>query len=610
MKLNRTLLWLVWLAPISAFAQLEIFDLDGGGGITDGRKVLTLSSEWSAEGVEPGQTVHLALKLDIIPGWHINTPQAPQDFIPTRVEVVQAPAGWAITTLFPPEHKVLKIPNTPPIPVYGGMTVIFVAVQPPPGTPTGELPIKLKVSWQACQDSGVCLRDVEVEHEVRLRVVPVGSNPTALNAELFESVAEARKARLVFDLFGLQFGINPNNLFLLWLMAAVGGFLLNLTPCVLPLIPLKIMGLSQASAHRGRCFLLGLTMSLGVAAFWLGMGLAIVSITGFTSINQLFQMPWFTVGVGAVIVVMAMGMCGLFTVRLPQKLYMFNPSHDTMHGSFLFGVMSAVLSTPCTAPFMGTAAAWAATQQNAFIPLSTFTAIGLGMALPYAVLSAFPALVNRMPRTGPASELVKQVMGLLMLAAGAYFAGTGLTGLTVTPPDPPSLHYWWAVAILVVIAGLWLIVRTFRITPRWSNRTIFGSLGVFLLAAGLFMGVRLTDKGPIQWVYYTPQRLEEAQKAGKVVVLEFTAQWCINCQALEHAVLWNDRVVKQFNSPDVAPIKVDLTGKNHEGNKLLEAVGRKTIPLLVVYDQQGREVFKRDNYTVQQVVDAIEEARQ
>src|SRR5438093_10837506 len=159
-----------------------------------------------------------------------------------------------------------------------------------------------------------------------------------------------------------------------------------------------------------------------------------------------------------VICVMAVGMCGLFAVNLPAWVYRVNASQETVAGSFFFGIMAAVLSTPCTAPFMGAAAAWATTQ-SAAITLSTFAAIGLGMALPYLVLSAFPGLAKRMPRTGPASELIKQVMGLLLLAAGAYFLGTGITGGLTVPPDPPSPFYWLVLALFVAAVGGWLFWR-------------------------------------------------------------------------------------------------------------------------------------------------------
>jgi len=257
---------------------------------------------------------------------------------------------------------------------------------------------------------------------------------------------------------------------------------------------------------------------------------------------------------------------------------------------------------------MGAAAAWSVTQ-TPVITLSTFGAIGMGMALPYLLLSAFPALVNRMPRAGPASELIKQVMGLLMLGAGAYFLGTGIAALLARPPDPPTQAYWWGVSLFVAMAGGWLAWRTFQITSRARRRVLFGATGAFLVLAAALMGVRFTKGSPIHWIYYTPERLAEAQRSGKLVVLEFTAAWCLNCLALERGVLHQPKVVQLLNSTDVAPIKVDITGKNPQGNQKLVEVGRRPIPYLIVYSPSGQEVFSSDAYTVDQLVRAIEEAR-
>ena len=304
---------------------------------------------------------------------------------------------------------------------------------------------------------------------------------------------------------------------------------------------------------------------------------------------------------------MAIGMCGLFSLRLPQWVYVVNPSQESVGGSFLFGIMTAVLATPCTAPFMGAAAAWSATQAPV-ITLSTFAAIGLGMALPYFLLSAFPGLVKRMPRTGPASELIKQVMGLLMLAVGAYFLGTGLAGLLAKPPDPPTQAYWWVVAFFIAAAGFWLAWRTLQIVRRTGKRLVFGTLGLLLILLGLGIGVRFTRGSPIHWIYFTPERLAAAKAQGKAVVLEFTAAWCLNCHALEQAVLHDPRVVEVLNSEKVAPVKVDITGNNSAGNDKLLEVGRRTIPFLIIYGPHGGEVFRSDAYTVQQVLEAIKKA--
>jgi len=257
---------------------------------------------------------------------------------------------------------------------------------------------------------------------------------------------------------------------------------------------------------------------------------------------------------------------------------------------------------------MGAAAAWAATQSPAFT-LITFASVGAGMALPYVVLAANPKLVDRMPRTGPGSELIKQIMGLLILAAAAFFLGTGLSGLLVQSPDPPTRLYWWPVMLLIAAAGAWLILRTWRITARPRPRAIFTTLGALAIVASLYGGVRLTDKGPIDWVYYTPERFAEAQQRGDVIVLDFTAEWCLNCKYLEQTYLNSDAVAALLNGRGVTPIKVDITGYNPVGRAKLTAMGRLTIPLLVVFDGQGREVFKSDAYTAEQVVAAIEMAR-
>jgi thiol:disulfide interchange protein DsbD len=464
----------------------------------------------------------------------------------------------------------------------------------------------MEVGYQTCDDE-VCHFPTNTTTTATLVVVAPDGVVEPANESDFLAFGELRD-RLELNFFGWDFAIKPSNLALVLVVAALGGFLLNLTPCVLPLIPIKVMGLAKSAGNRRRRILLGGVLSAGVIAFWLGLGLAISTVSGFTSTNKLFQYPLFTIGVGIVIWVMAVGMCGLFSARLPRWLYRFNPSQESVAGSFFFGVMTAVLSTPCTAPFMGAAAAWSAAQAPA-ITLSTFGAIGAGMAFPYFLLSAFPGLTARLPRTGPASDLIKQVMGLLIFAAGAYFFGTGLAGLVAQPPDPPTQVYWWLIAAFIVAAGFWLAWRTLVITKRAAARTVFVTLGLLFAVLGGGIGIRFTRGSPIHWTYYTPGRLAQAQAQGHIIVLEFTAAWCLNCHSLEQAVLHNPRVVEAFNAPGVTPVKVDITGNNPDGDRKLLEVGRRTIPYLVIYAPDGKEVFSSDAYTVENVLDALRKAR-
>jgi thiol:disulfide interchange protein DsbD len=583
----------------------------GGGRSGTGSEPVKISTEWSANGVEPGGQVVLAVVVDIKDGWHIQVARPPKpSSVATQVNFEGLPTG--VTTgdqQWPKEHKLkVDLGDGPELlPFYTGKAVIFQKLAAPSGIAAGEHPFTTVVEWQACDDQS-CLMPKTTKLSTVLHVVPAGTGVEPRNVDLFRAYSgNSAAATVTFDIFGWTIPVAESSFVLLLLMAALGGFLLNLTPCVLPLIPIKVMGLARAAGNRSRCFLLGTVMSLGVVTFWLALGASIAFVADFKATNQLFQMPWFTIAIGVVIAVMAVGMMGLFSVRLPQSVYAFNPTQETLHGSFLFGVMTAVLSTPCTAPFMGAAAAWAAKQEPG-VTLVTFSSIGTGMAVPYLVLAAFPALAHSMPRAGSAGDLIKQVMGLLLLAAAAYFLGTGIAGKVVEPPDPPPLAYWWAVGSCIAVAGLWLAWRTFRITTASGKRVVFAAVGVLLVAAGVFLAVRFTDRGPVRWLYYTTDREAAALREGKVVVLDFTAQWCLNCQALEQTVLHSDRVVVLLNDDRVSPIKVDLTGNNTAGNERLRETGRLTIPLLIVLDPKGREVFKSDAYTVQQVVSAISQA--
>jgi thiol:disulfide interchange protein DsbD len=240
--------------------------------------------------------------------------------------------------------------------------------------------------------------------------------------------------------------------------------------------------------------------------------------------------------------------------------------------------------------------------------VSTFAAIGGGMALPYLLLSAFPHLVNRMPKAGPASELIKQVMGLFMLAAAAYFVGVGISALLSSAPNPPSKIYWWPVMGLVAAGGAWLAFRTLVLAEKKITKTVFVGLGLVLMVLPIWGVVTLSDEGPIKWTYYTPERFAAAIAQRKTVLMEFTAEWCLNCKVLEEGVLHDQRIINLLKQKHIVPMKVDITGNNAAGKAKLEAVGSLTVPLLVVFAPDGNPVFKGAFYTVDQVLEAVEKA--
>jgi len=221
---------------------------------------------------------------------------------------------------------------------------------------------------------------------------------------------------------------------LMLLIACVAGFLMNFTPCVLPVIPIKILSIQAHAGNPRKCMILGIFFSLGIIAVFALLGLFIAGVVGGTQKvgwGGLFQNWWFSALIGGIIGVMALGMLGLFNTNLPQFVYLFNPQGESALGNFLLGGFTAVLSTPCTGPLFGATLAWLLAQ-SPWIGLLTFICMGVGMALPYLILTSNPRWVDRMPRGGPGSELLKQVMALLMLAVAAYFVGVAVLGFSAS----------------------------------------------------------------------------------------------------------------------------------------------------------------------------------
>lgn len=615
--------------------------------IQDSSSVVEVGAHWSRASIAPGSRSVMAITLRMQPPYHINPDKdrLPDDtrLIPTSVTLSDLPAGITAGIVQYPEPHMVQVRYTgevESVAALEGEVTLYVPLTVASDVAPGTHVVQASVRYQSCNET-VCLFPATTR--VRIDVVvdaaaddamiddekaalfagfdvakfdAVAKPPAATDSAVTPQPTKSPARRLDafgygIDLDGLSWMLVP----VLLLAAFIGGLLLNFTPCVLPVIPLKIMSLSKSAGDRTRTIILGTAMSAGVVAFWLGLGVAMSLFSGFQATSQLFGFWWFSLTMGLLIVALAVGMCGLFTISLPQSVYRITPRQDSVGGSMGFGVMTAVLSTPCTGPFMGAAAA-AALSLPFVHRIVIFGTIGLGMAAPYFVLSAFPKLVNRMPRTGPASELIKQVMGLLMLAAGAYFIGVGIVALSSDGSSQPSQLYWWPVAACIVAAGGWLVYRTFVVARTTASRATFATLGLMIVASSYFImplheGRAADEEDPlhIAWVYYTPDRFAEAQAQGQVVMLDFTAEWCLNCKLLEATVLRTESVTAVLREPDVVAMKVDLTGTNEAGRALLQDLSAVAIPYLVVFDAKGQPTFRADSYTPAQVVAAIEAGR-
>ncbi len=424
----------------------------------------------------------------------------------------------------------------------------------------------------------------------------------------------------------------PSGTLLLFLFAVIGGFVLNLTPCVLPVIPLKVMTLTQhAGESRGRALFLGGIMSLGVIAFWtlLGAPLAIIVAVGGDFIDPsafIFGRWWITLAIGAIIFLMGLGIMGMFSISLPQKTYMINPSADNASGSFLFGVMAAVLGLPCFGFVVAPLLAGAATMPPLSI-LMVFVGLGVGMGVPYLVFSLYPKLLAFMPKAGPASELIKQIMGLLLIAGALFFVGAGINSLYKAHPFLKEQLVLWLITGTVIGAGALLAYQTVKITKSPARRFVFVGLGLLIIAAPVAVAVQAGTKAHTKyererdlaedaakngyttggWNTYSAEIVEKAANAGAVIVIDFTADWCINCKFLKAQVLEVKPVDPVLFGPGVVPFKADIDYP--EAKAFHKELGFTGIPQLMIYGPGLEQPWISSGYTPQQVLDAIKQAQ-
>jgi thiol:disulfide interchange protein/DsbC/DsbD-like thiol-disulfide interchange protein len=374
----------------------------------------------------------------------------------------------------------------------------------------------------------------------------------------------------------------------------IGGFILNLMPCVLPVISLKIFGfIQQAGQSRARIFRSGLAFIAGIFVWFLGLALVLVIIKsagGQPVWAAQFTNPYFVLAMSAVVLVFALNLFGVFEINLPQWLSRRAVAAESAHGnvgSFFQGVFATVLATPCTAPFLGTALGFAFTQ-SAIVILSIFASIALGMSLPYFLLSAQPAWLKFLPKPGPWMLRVKQLMGFLLIATLLFL-------LSVLGAQRGVAAVIWTCAFLLVLSVVCWLKGVFM-TPIASVRTrssVILVIAVLVIgSAYYFIGEKFRSASIVAsptasmgsgWEKFTPERLASELQQGHPVFIDFTAEWCITCKFNESTVLETAAVRAAFSERQIVKLKADWTNGDPAITKLLKQFGRPGVPLYVLY---------------------------
>jgi thiol:disulfide interchange protein len=391
-----------------------------------------------------------------------------------------------------------------------------------------------------------------------------------------------------------------HGIFMFLLFGFLGGLILNLMPCVLPVISLKIFGfVQQAGQSRQKIFRSGIAFTSGIFAWFIALAILLIALKGagrdVTWGGFQFTNPYFVLVLSVIVLVFALNLFGVFEVSLPQSVtrsLLSTGERKDLLGSFFQGVFATVLATPCTAPFLGTALGFAFTQSAAII-LAMFIAVAAGMSAPYLLLSAQPAWLRFLPKPGPWMVHVKQFMGFLLLATLLFLlyvlgAQRGLEGAI-----------WASCFLLVISVACWMkgafAVPTASVAKRGVVLVV---VLILVLGGGLyFIGDKFQSTKIASadsqirgdWQAFTPERLQTELEQGRTVFVDFTAAWCLTCKFNEASVLEAHDVREAFQRHGIVKMKADWTNGDPVITKLLQQFGRPGVPLYVLYPAKNEE---------------------
>ncbi|MFO1486547.1 MAG: protein-disulfide reductase DsbD family protein [Verrucomicrobiaceae bacterium] len=471
---------------------------------------------------------------------------------------------------------------------YLGTVYLPAAITPPAGTKNGmKVKLAVNVDGLVCDDES-CTPFI---HDATASIT-VGDSaiPDAAQRAVFEKLPPLGKksvdAAPVNAGGGEPAATTPPTFLFVMLSAFIGGLILNVMPCVFPVLGIKIVGIvQQAGEDRKQVVLHGLIYTLGILlSFWVLGGFVVALGKGW---GFQLQSAGFNFGLAVFFLIFGLNMAGVFEIGASAVGVGANlQAKHGLSGSFFSGLLATLVSTPCSAPFLGTALGFAV-KLPAPQAMLLFTLIGLGLASPFLLLSAFPKLVKALPRPGAWMESFKQGMSFLLFGTVLYMLWV-LTGMVDGLP------------LLALMLGLALVALGCWIYGRWSlphkpakTRGIAVVLTLAAVIGGLTLGwpqqsgekkhvaVAVLENG-LLWEPWSEAKVQELISAGKPVYIDFTAKWCLTCQ-VNKRVYRNPDIQELFKKHGVVAVKADYTNEDEAIKKAFTALGRGAVPVNVLY---------------------------
>ena len=549
-----------------------------------------------ADEAQPGQTIYAGVQFEIPKKWHIfwknpgELGEAPKIYWELPSEVRAGEISW-------PQHEKYEAFGVKQN-VYHDSVMLIVPLHLSGNLEHGEMNISARVTWQECEVS--C---VQGEAVVQAALTIGDTYKSSANAPIIAKW----KAKVPAE--GEAYSsVDWGQLGWMLLLAFAGGLILNLMPCVLPVIALKVMGfVNQNQESPGHSKRLGGLYGLGVIFSFLvmaGLLLAVRAGAGGETWGMQMQNKWFLLFLSGLMTLVALNLFGVFEISLGGKTLTAADSmarREGNVGAFANGMLMVALATPCLAPMLGTAIGFALTQP-ALVVLLVFVTVAFGLALPYVVLSFKPDWLKFLPKPGAWMESFKVAMGFPMLAAAIWLMT--LAGGHFGDKSEGVLRVAMMLALLSLAS--WVFGEFIQRGTR--RRVLSGFFAVFFVGAGFGCLFIFQDK--LDWKPWSKAAVSEARAAGHPVLVDFTADWCLTCKVNKRTSIEINSVRDKVEATSAMVFKGDFTDKNAVMAEFIKSHGRPGVPLVLVYSPNSDEKPKilPELLTPELVLDALSNA--
>ncbi len=485
-----------------------------------------------------------------------------------------------LEAVFPPGKRIFDETFNKELTVYYQETTVSLPL------PKANGPFELTVRSQGCADAGLCYPPrtqffqvdpasqtfTEIDHRGGIATGPASSAGTSTDSPADTSSGPP----------------TDQTPFLPWILLAalVGGMILNLMPCVFPVLSLKAVSFASSHLSRHKQHVHGWAYTAGVVvAFLLAAAIMLSARTAGQTVGWGFQLqsPIFVALMAYLFFAMSLSLAGMF--QLGTRLMGVGQSLTSGHGlraSFFTGVLAALVASPCTAPLMASALGYAMTQP-APIALLVFAALGFGMALPFLMLSYSPHLVQRLPQPGPWMDLLKQLLAFPLLLTSVWLAW--VLGHQLNSDAVAAL----LVGATAIAFGCWLWHKT---PGSRGGRLLVRALALIaiIFALGIASQIRhFSSPADDGWQPYSASTLARLRAENTPVFVNLTADWCITCLANDRLALNTEEVRAVAEKLGVTMLKGDWTNADPAVTALLQEFGRSGVPLYLMYPSDGGE---------------------